>query len=59
MVINELKTLSLDTERGLCVINGEDLSGSITKLSIEYDDGEWAVKATLDKIYVSTAPAKD
>lgn len=59
MVINEMKTLYLDAERGLCVINGEDLSGSITKLSIEYDDREWAVEVTLNKIYASTAPTKD
>lgn len=54
MIIEKLKTLSLDTEKGVCLINGENVSGNVTKLSVEYDSGEWALEVTLDKVYTSS-----
>lgn len=53
MAIEKLKTLSLDTEKGVCIINGENVSGNVTKLSVEYDSGEWALDVTLNRMYTS------
>lgn len=49
-LIEDLKTFELDTEKGICLINGTDVSKQCSCLKLEFD-GEWSLAVTLDKCF--------
>lgn len=51
-LIEDLKTFELDTEKGICLINGTDVSKQCSCLKLEFD-GEWSLAVTLDKCFSS------
>lgn len=51
--IEELKTLQVDTQKGICLINGEDVSASGKYLRLEFKNGTWSLMITEDRFWVS------
>ena len=47
----ELKHLMIDTDNGICRINGQDLGDCISELHIEFKDGKWTLQVTQDKVF--------
>ena len=53
--IKELKTLQVDTEKGICLVNGEDISSTGKYLKLEFENGEWSLVITEDRYFASPA----
>ena len=53
LTIEELKTFQVDTQKGICLINGEDVSANSKYLRLEFKDGLWSLTITEDKFWVS------
>lgn len=51
----ELKSLTIDIEKGTYLLNGEDMKG-VSRLDIEFDNGRWTLLVTINEIYAQTAP---
>lgn len=53
----ELKSLTIDLEKGAYLLNGEDMTG-ISRLDIEFDNGKWTLLVTKNEIYAQTVSGK-
>jgi len=51
--IDLLKTIQIDTQKGICLINGTDVSRQGKYLKLEFEDGEWSLMITTDKYFSS------
>lgn len=47
----ELKTLTIDVEKGIYEVNGRDISGSCSEFHLEFENGHWSLKITEDRLY--------
>ena len=53
LTIEELKTFQVDIQKGLCLINGENVSANSKYLRLEFENGSWSLTITSDKFWVS------
>lgn len=53
----EFKSIQIDTERNIFKLNGETMEG-VSALSLEFENGKWALSVTKDELYIQTAPEK-
>ena len=51
--IEELKTFQVDAEKGICLINGKEMSANSKYLLLEYCHGLWSLTITEDKFWRS------
>ncbi len=51
--MEKLKTIEIDTEKGICLINGTDVSKQSKYLRLEFENGEWSLIITADKCFSS------
>ena len=49
--VKKLKTLFIDTEKGVCELNGESIASGCSKLTLEFENGEWSLVLTRYSIY--------
>lgn len=49
----ELKTLTIDVEKGIYEVNGRDISGSAREFCLEFKDGHWLLEITEDRLYAT------
>lgn len=50
----KLKSLEINIEKGVFKLNGEDMKG-VSRLDIDYDNGNWTLFVTKDIVYSQTA----
>lgn len=50
---NELKSLHIDTVRGIYQLNGRDISKSVSRLELVFEDGIWSLMVTEDYVYTT------
>lgn len=53
----KLENLTIDIEKGVFLLNGEDMSG-VSNLEINFENGRWTLLVTRDEIYEQAAPEK-
>lgn len=53
MKFEKLKTVQIDVEKGLCLVNGEDFSSNGSYFKLEFKDGEWSLELTEDRFFVA------
>lgn len=53
-----LNSLVIDLEKGIYLLNGEDMKG-VSRLDIEFDNGNWTLLVTKEEIYVQAASEKN
>ena len=53
-----LKTFQLDTAKGQCLVNGEDISQTCHYLKLEFSNGEWSLTISEKKSFESSATRK-
>ncbi len=51
------KTIEINLEKNIYKLNGEDMKG-ISRISLEFFNGEWVLLVTKDEIYAQETPAK-
>lgn len=51
--IDLLETIQIDTQKGICLINGTDVSKQGKYLKLEFENGEWSLMITTDKYFSS------
>lgn len=54
METKKLKSLEINIEKGVFKLNGEDMKG-VSRLDIDYDNGNWTLFVTKDIVYSQTA----
>lgn len=50
----ELKSLNIDIEKSIFLLNGEEMRG-ISRLDIDFDNGKWSLLVTKDELYTQAA----
>ena len=50
----ELKSLEINIEKGIYLLNGVELKG-ISRLDIDFNNGKWSLLVTKDELYVQAA----
>lgn len=53
-----LKTVEIDTEKGVYKINGEDVSKTCSKFLLSFENGRWTLETEETKRYLFPAPQK-
>ncbi len=48
-----LKTIQIDTQKGICLINGTNVSKQGKYLKLEFENGEWSLLVTTDRCFSS------
>lgn len=48
------KSIHIDTEKGVYLLNGEDMK-YISHLDLEYENGKWSLSVTKDEFYSQVA----
>lgn len=56
--IEELKSVQIEVEKGICLINGEDISDCGKYLKLEFENGEWSLMITENKFFASPVTKK-
>ena len=51
----KFKSIHVDTEKRIYEINGEKIPDRCSKLSLEFDNGEWLLLITTSNLYASSA----
>lgn len=51
--IEKLETLEINTQEGICIINGIDLSKETSYLKLEFENGEWSLHITTEYAFSS------
>lgn len=54
-MVEMLKTIEIDTEKGVYKINGVDVSKTCSKLILSFEHGEWALETEESKKYLFPA----
>lgn len=49
----KFRSLQIDVEKGIYVVNGRDISKSGKELHLNFEDGQWSLSITEDTIYSS------
>ena len=52
--VEKLKTLGINTQEGICIINGIDMAKEISCLKLEFENGEWSLHITAEHAFSST-----
>lgn len=50
----EFKSLHIDTEKGIYLLNGEAMQ-HVSRLNLEFEDGGWSLSVVKDEFYSQTA----
>ena len=51
----QLKTLHLDTEKGICKLNGIDISRCASELHLDFENGSWSLAVTQKSTFTASA----
>ena len=51
--VEELKTISINTQKGICIVNGVDVSRDASYLKLEFENGEWSLQITTERFFSS------
>lgn len=51
--VEELKTISINTQKGICIVNGVDVSRDASYLKLEFENGEWSLQITTEHFFSS------
>lgn len=51
MEVYPLKSVEIDTERGIYRVNGEEISKTCTEFNLSFEDGQWSLQTTETKFY--------
>lgn len=51
-----LKTVEIDTEKGIYKINGTDISKVCSKFTLSFEHGRWALETEESKRYLVPTP---
>ena len=43
-MVEQLKTVEIDTEKGICRVNGKDVEDCVSYFKIEFKEGNWTVE---------------
>lgn len=54
-----LKTLVVDVEKKLCVLNGENISADTSELHLDFENGEWSLAITRNLRYAPATQSKE
>lgn len=50
----KFKSVHIDIEKGIYEINGEKIPDRCSKLSLEFNNGEWSLLITTSNLYTSS-----
>lgn len=45
--------ISMENRRGVCKVNGKDISNSVNHLELTFDNGEWSLMISEDALYTT------
>ena len=45
--------ISMENRRGVCVVNGKDISNNVKHLELTFDNGEWSLMISEDTLYTT------
>lgn len=51
--VEELITISINTQKGICIVNGVDVSRDVSYLKLEFENGEWSLQITTEHFFSS------
>lgn len=51
--VEELITISINTQKGICIVNGVDVSRDASYLKLEFENGEWSLQITTERFFSS------
>ena len=51
--VKELKTIEINTQKGICIVNGVDVSRDASYLKLEFENGEWSLQITTERFFSS------
>lgn len=51
--VEELKTIEINTQKGICIVNGVDVSRDASYLKLEFENGEWSLQITTERFFSS------
>lgn len=52
-LVEELITISINTQKGICIVNGVDVSRDASYLKLEFENGEWSLQITTERFFSS------
>lgn len=50
----QLETLTLDVEKGICELNGIDISKNTSELHLDFEHGKWQLTTTRTTTYIAS-----
>ncbi len=53
----EFKSIHIDTEKGIYLLNGEAMR-HVSRLNLEFEDGGWSLSVVKDEFYSQTATGR-
>ena len=51
--VEELKTIAINTQKGICIVNGVDVSRDASYLKLVFENGEWSLQITTKRTLAS------
>lgn len=54
-----LKSLEINKEKGICIVNGTDVSNKCKYLKLEFENGIWTLNITTDRIFSNELPTTE
>lgn len=49
--MEELKTFHIDVDKGIYEVNGKDISKTVTRLQLTYENGKWSLELDETSVY--------
>ncbi len=50
MRTEKLESIYIDVEKDICQLNGEEIGSNTSELHLDYENGEWSLQVTQDRI---------
>lgn len=51
--MKKLRSIHIDTEKGIYQLNGEDIGSDTSRLRLEFENGEWSLEVTRDSYFTA------
>lgn len=52
-----LNTLDIDVRKGVCILDGVDISKETSELHLDFENGKWSLSVTRTSVYTNNDQA--